>query len=62
MTAESEHDESAELIAPGLSSGDVSDVAQEFDVDPDQLVAFARTPEFERMVEEELARRAEQGG
>jgi hypothetical protein len=40
-----------------LSSDDVSDIAQEFGVKPDQLNALAQTPEFQRMVAQELARR-----
>jgi hypothetical protein len=44
-----------------VSSGDVSDVAQQFGVNPDRLKALVQTAEFEKMVAEELARRAGQG-
>jgi hypothetical protein len=53
-------DDAAALVVPGVSSGDVADVAQQFGVNPNHLKAFVQTPEFEKMVAEELARRAGQ--
>lgn len=55
-----ENDDQAELVVPGLSSGDIADIAKDFGVNPGELMALVQTPEFERMVAEELAKRAEQ--